>query len=98
MMITLRNRWLLRVFWGKRSRYPGSVGAAPGLWWAWFRRRPLAFFTRVYVTSGARRHGSRARRLGKHKRKFDGPTTQPGFPLSRVELARLTPEERKRLF
>lgn len=92
-MMYVRNRWLLRAFWGKRSVYPERVGGTPGIFWAWLREDPLKFFRRVHVTSGARYHGSRARRLGKTKR--DGGL-QRGFPLTAKEKAALSPDELKR--
>ena len=78
--ITVKNKWLLRVFWAKRETYPASVTAHPSLWAHWFLTDPLAFFRRVKIEASPRKHGSRARRLGKDKR-LDTRQFQDGFEI-----------------
>jgi len=41
MIITIRNPFILRLFWGKRQSYPSYVTASHGLWFHWFKENIL---------------------------------------------------------
>lgn len=65
-LITIRNRWLLRFFWGKREVYPKEITAGIGLWWHWFK---VSNFWTVVPIQKERHHDSKRVREQKSRHK-----------------------------
>jgi hypothetical protein len=66
-VVTISNRALLWLAWGRRQSYPKSVSAALGLWALWFLELP--WLLRPYMRDAKRNHGSRQKRKMRALRK-----------------------------
>lgn len=58
--ITIRNRFLLWLTWGRRETYPKRVEAALIVWLRWFFEFP--WLLEGYKYEAKRNHGSRQKR------------------------------------